>query len=66
MHLLLFLLAALFFLLLRRLDLLSPHATRTPTAKWRGKSKIDVLLGVEADDEGRNIDNLFANPAFVG
>jgi len=61
MHLLLFLLAALVILLLRCLGLLSPHATRTTTAEGRGKSEVDMLLRVEADNKGRNVDDLLAN-----
>ena len=48
-------------LLLSRLSLLSPDTTRTSTTKGRAEGEIDVLLGVETDDEGRNIDDLLAN-----
>ena len=48
-------------LLLSRLGLLSPNTTRTSTTKGRAESEINVLLGVETDDEGRNVDDLLAN-----
>jgi hypothetical protein len=47
--------------LLGGLGLLPPYTTRTAAAEWRGQSKVNVLLGVEADHEGRNVDDLLAN-----
>lgn len=32
---------------------------------WRGEGKVDVLLGVEANDERRDVDNLFADAAHT-
>lgn len=46
---------------LSSLSLLSPHTTRSATTKWRSKSEIDVLLGVQSDDERWDVDNLLAN-----
>ena len=48
-------------LLLSRLSLLSPDTTRTSTTKGRAESEINVLLGVETDDEGRDVNDLLAN-----
>ena len=48
-------------LLLSRLSLLSPDTTRTSTTKGRAESEINVLLGVETYDEGRNVNDLLAN-----
>ena len=48
-------------LLLRRLGLLSANTTRTSTTKWRAQGEVNVLLGVETDDEGRNVDDFLAN-----
>jgi hypothetical protein len=48
-------------LLLSRLGLLPPNTTRASTTKGRAKGEINVLLGVETDDEGRNVDDLLAN-----
>ena len=48
-------------LLLRSSSLLPPHSSRTAPTKWRRKSEIDMLLGVESDDEGRDVDNLLSN-----
>lgn len=47
--------------LLGGLGLLSAYTTRTTATERRGQRKVDVLLGVETDDEGRHIDNLFSN-----
>ena len=38
-------------LALSGLGLLSPHTAWTTATKWRGKGEVDVLLGVETDDE---------------
>jgi hypothetical protein len=43
------------------LGLLSAVAAWPATTKWRGQSKVDVLLGVETNDEGRHIDDLLAD-----
>ena len=48
-------------LLLSSLSLLSPDTTRTSTTKWRAEGEIDVLLGIETNDEGGNINDLLAN-----
>ena len=50
-------------LFLRGLGLLSPDTTRTSSTKWRCERKVDVLLGVETDDERRDVDDLLANAA---
>jgi len=59
--LLFFLLTTFVVFLFRCLGLLSPHAAPATTAKRRGEGKVDVLLRVETDDEGGNIDDLFAD-----
>jgi hypothetical protein len=48
-------------LLLRSLRLLATDTAWTATAEWRVQSEIDVLLGVEADNERWNIDDLLAD-----
>jgi len=48
-------------LLLGGLGLLSPNTTRTSTAEWRAEGEVDVLLGVETDDEGGDVDDLLSN-----
>lgn len=62
-HLLLFLLGviATLILLLGGLGLLPPDTTWASTTKWRGESEVDVLLGVETDDERWDVDDLLAN-----
>jgi hypothetical protein len=59
-HLLLFLLLGV-ILLLRRLGLLSSDTTWTSSTEWRGKGEVNVLLGVETDDEGWDIDDLLSD-----
>lgn len=61
--LLLFLLIAALLLLLGGLGLLSAHTAGTPAAKRRGEGEVDVLLGVETDDERRDVDDLLADAA---
>lgn len=48
-------------LLLRSLRLLATDTTWAATTEWRVQSEVDVLLGVEADNERWNIDNLLAD-----
>jgi hypothetical protein len=48
-------------LLLSRLGLLSSDTTWTSSTEWRGKGEVDVLLGVETDDEGWDVDNLLSD-----
>lgn len=48
-------------LLLGRLSLLAANTTRTSTTEWRAKGEIDVLLGVQTNNEGWDIDDLLAN-----
>jgi len=40
---------------------LALDTARASTTVGRGKSEVDVLLGVEADNERRDVDNLLAN-----
>jgi hypothetical protein len=47
--------------LLGGLGLLPPHATRATASEWRGQSKVDVLLRVETDHEGGDVDDLLAD-----
>jgi hypothetical protein len=63
MHLLIILILRIItsILLLSRLGLLSPNTTRTSTTEGRAESEIDVLLGIETNNEGRNVDDLLAN-----
>lgn len=60
MHLLFFLLLGV-ILLLGRLSLLSSDTTWSSSAEWRGKGEVDVLLGVETDDEGWDVDDLLSD-----
>lgn len=48
---LLFLLFSLLVLLRCSLGALALDTARTTTAIWRGERKVDVLLGVETNDE---------------
>lgn len=48
-------------LLLRSLRLLATDTAWAATAEWRVQSEVDVLLGVEADNERWNIDDLLAD-----
>ena len=48
-------------LLLSRLGLLSPNTTRTSTTEGRAEGEIDVLLRVQTDNEGGNVDDLLAD-----
>ena len=57
--LLLFLLT--FFTTLGSLHLLAADTARATTTEWRGKGEVDVLLGVETDHEGWDVDDLLAN-----
>lgn len=43
------------------LSLLSANTTRATAAERRVQSEVNVLLGVETDDERRNVDNLLAD-----
>jgi hypothetical protein len=49
--------------LLGGLGLLPPYTTGATATEWRGQSEVDVLLGVEADHEGRDVDDLLSNTA---
>jgi hypothetical protein len=60
-HLLLVLLLLVTLTALGGLGLLSADTTGTAAAEGRGESKVNVLLGVETDDERRNVDNLLAD-----
>ena len=65
-RLLLLLIAALLVILaLSGLGLLSPNTTWAATTKWRGEREVDVLLGVETDDERWDVDNLLADTVEV-
>lgn len=63
MHLLLVIVLGVIttILLLGGLCLLSPDTTWSSTTKWRAQCEVDVLLGVETDDERRNVDDLLTN-----
>ena len=47
--------------LLGGLGLLSPDTAGAAAAEGRGQGEVDVLLGVEADDEGGDVDDLLAD-----
>ena len=61
MHLLVILLLIAILALLGGLGLLSADTAGTTTTEWRGQGEVDVLLGVETDDEGRDVDDLLAD-----
>jgi hypothetical protein len=60
-HLLVILLVITILLGLGSLGLLPANTARTSTTEWRAEGKVNVLLGVETDDERRNVDDLLAN-----
>ena len=43
------------------LGLLPPHTARAATTEGRRQGEVNVLLGVEANHEGRDVDDLLAN-----
>jgi hypothetical protein len=47
--------------LLGSLGLLPPDTARTATTEGRGQGEVDVLLGVETDNEGGDVDDLLAD-----
>jgi hypothetical protein len=51
--------------LLGSLGLLPPDTTGTAAAEWRGQSEVNVLLGVEADHEGGDVDDLLADTVVL-
>ena len=59
--LLLLLLGITVVLLVGSGGLLSPDTTGATTTEWRGESKVNVLLGVETDNERWDIDDLLAD-----
>lgn len=61
LHLLLILLLVTTVSLLGGGGLLSADTAGAATAEGRGKGEVNVLLGVETDDEGRNVDDLLAD-----
>jgi len=61
MHLLLILLLVTTVGLLSGLGLLSADTARTATAEGRGEGEVNVLLGVETDDERGDVDDLLAD-----
>jgi len=60
-NLLLILLITLALALLGGVGLLSPDTAGAATTEGRGQGEVDVLLGVETDDERRNVDDLLAD-----
>lgn len=48
-------------LALSGLGLLSPDTTWTTSTERRGEGEVDVLLGIETDDERWNVDDLLAD-----
>ena len=61
--LLLVLLVATLLLLGSSSSALALDTAGAATTVWRGEGKVDVLLGVETDDERGDVDNLLANAA---
>jgi hypothetical protein len=61
MHLFLVLIFATALSTLSSLGLLPPNTTRAAATEWRGESEVDVLLGVETDNEGWDINDLLAD-----
>jgi len=47
--------------LLGGLGLLPPDTTGAAATEWRGQGEVDVLLGVETDHEGGDVDDLLAD-----
>lgn len=60
-HLLVILLLLVTFAALGSLGLLSADTAGSATAEGRGESEVNVLLRVETDDEGGNVDDLLAD-----
>jgi len=60
MHLLLILLFII-ITALSGLGLLPADTAESATAEGRGDGEVNVLLGVETDDEGRDVDDLLAD-----
>jgi hypothetical protein len=60
-NLLFFLITSIIILLLGGLGLLPPDATRATSTEWRGQGEVNVLLRVETDNEGGNVDDLLSN-----
>jgi len=61
LHLLLVLLVLATLTALGGLGLLSADTAGAATTEGRGKSEVNVLLGVETDDERRNVDDLLSD-----
>lgn len=61
LHLLLLLLLTLATATLGSLGLLSADTTGAAATEGRSQGEVDVLLGVETDHEGRNVDDLLAD-----
>jgi hypothetical protein len=61
LHLLLLLLLTLATATLGGLGLLSADTAGAAATEGRSQGEVDVLLGVETDHEGRNVDNLLAD-----
>ena len=60
-HLLLVLLVAALLLLGSSSSALALDTAGTATTVWRCEGEVDVLLGVETDNERGDVDNLLAN-----
>jgi len=61
LHLLVLLLVTVLIGLLGGLGLLSPDTAGASTAEGRGEREVDVLLGVETDDERGDVHDLLAD-----
>jgi hypothetical protein len=60
-NLLFLFITSIVILLLSGLGLLPPDATRASSTEWRGKGEVNVLLGVETDDERGDVDDLLSD-----
>jgi hypothetical protein len=61
LHLLFILLTSIIISLFSGLGLLPLHATWSASTEWRCESKVDMLLGVESDNERWDVDDLLSN-----
>ena len=51
--------------LLGSLGLLPPYTSGAATTEGRGQGKVNVLLGVKTNNEGRNVDDLLSDTVKI-
>jgi hypothetical protein len=61
MHLFLIIILSIVILLLGCLGLLSANTTWAATSEWRAKGEVDVLLGIETNNERWDVDDLLSD-----